>query len=429
MSDYTFDDIDNRALGWDRFSAAVGWTWDEIVETGTGDLTPEEEQAIMSGQFYGRPITRETIQLLKSGQKMPQSKFIFRGRAVDGPWEKTFGSKEELLKHAKLYAPGEPTSKNSWVGEFGEVYEVIGATYPEVEAAYRADQPQARTMDNDDLNRRPFGESTEPHWIGPNTYVIQQEYNGQVYTIETEQIGDSEPANRFIIRDESGEVVGRGTEQMGAETFFHFWKEDQKYNLGLDESAVGTGAVAMGPGGPGYETLKPAKEDDKISKKKKPEQILLGGPDNPKNESFEERLNRVLSDSKNTHFCSHCRYNRVFIEHNDRLTCGTCANVLWRVGSEFVSTNDRSPFQRPPQAAVPTSPLSEDSEIHEMLDANLVNALRSITKPGAKTIGPNATGKKLQKTQAAPPKNPSIEDDERDEEIDELKKAVGLDDE
>ena len=121
------------ATGWDRFlEEGRGLTWDYVVETGLGNPTPEEEKAIMNGNFYGKAIDEQTVNSLKSGGRYaPESEFSLVIEAIDGRGENFFKTKEELINRAKKY-PGYQKGENYWVTDNGQQLEANGATYDEI---------------------------------------------------------------------------------------------------------------------------------------------------------------------------------------------------------------------------------------------------------------------------------------------------------
>jgi hypothetical protein len=119
--------------GWDRFlEEGSGMTWDYVIETDMGDPTPEEKEAIMNADLYGRPIDQKSIDVLKSGGTFtPESDFGLTITAEDGTSEKYFKTKEELINFAKQY-PGYQKGENYWVTDNGQNLEAHGVTFDEI---------------------------------------------------------------------------------------------------------------------------------------------------------------------------------------------------------------------------------------------------------------------------------------------------------
>jgi hypothetical protein len=142
---------EGKKTGWDRFEDLIGLkTWDHVIETGLGDPTKEEEEAIMDLGYYGAPITAETIKGLKNGKRYQEPEFSLRVEAPDGVSEKTFSSKKELIDNAKEYSLGDKESENSWITEYGVRITVNGATVDEIFGVVQGepkDEPRYENLD------------------------------------------------------------------------------------------------------------------------------------------------------------------------------------------------------------------------------------------------------------------------------------------
>ena len=110
--------------GWDRFEFLVGIdSWDSVVEAGVGEPTKEESRAIMSLNYYGQPITKETIEGLK--QKLPyQAVLSVNYDGVDGNDKKTFESTAEMKKYVEDRLGGD--ARNVTERSFGTDYANYG---------------------------------------------------------------------------------------------------------------------------------------------------------------------------------------------------------------------------------------------------------------------------------------------------------------
>jgi hypothetical protein len=123
---------EDEETGWDRFENAAQ-TWDQVIETGAGDPTEEEEKAIMDLGYYGAAINAKTIEGLKNGERYQESKFSLRSEFPgEGVNEKTFPSKDKLIAAAKEYSLGDKTGEHSWIDTGGVKWTVTGATVDEI---------------------------------------------------------------------------------------------------------------------------------------------------------------------------------------------------------------------------------------------------------------------------------------------------------
>jgi len=92
--------LEDQSAGWDRFKLVEGDTWDYVIETGMGNPTEEEENAIMRSDYYGKEITDESIERLKKGLPWePKGKFSMTYSGVDGKEEMSFDSAEEAKEY------------------------------------------------------------------------------------------------------------------------------------------------------------------------------------------------------------------------------------------------------------------------------------------------------------------------------------------
>lgn len=128
--------LNDQRLGWDRFKEAQGSTWDVVVETGMGNPTKGEEQAIINLHYYGETINKATIAGLKAGRHFqPPTPFRMRISHPDEPGsrEKNFKTKEALIKAARDIGGGEARpGDNDWINDIGSRIEVTGVTYGEI---------------------------------------------------------------------------------------------------------------------------------------------------------------------------------------------------------------------------------------------------------------------------------------------------------
>ncbi len=99
---------------WDRFNPFKSlWTWDIIVETNDEDdnklsITKDEEKQIVNGGFYGKPVDKYSIELLKKGKPwLPAGKYTVIQWCSDGGEQHPFETLDEAVKFI-----------NQWKGSF-----------------------------------------------------------------------------------------------------------------------------------------------------------------------------------------------------------------------------------------------------------------------------------------------------------------------
>jgi hypothetical protein len=123
-----------------KFAQQSGWrrfmdygSWDNVVEAGMGNPTPEEEKAIMSLGYWGKPISQGTIRGLEQGQPYDDGMVSPSGIAihkslVDGEETESFASAEEMRKFIEERLQGaHNVSQDGFSTEFGN-YSLIGTT-------------------------------------------------------------------------------------------------------------------------------------------------------------------------------------------------------------------------------------------------------------------------------------------------------------
>ena len=208
-------------------------------------------------------------------------------------------------------------------------------------------------------------------------------------------------------------------------------------NNSILEAATGTGAIAMGPGGPGYKVL-PAKKK-KTESKKDDGQVILGDTDESETHGesvakisttplFVSKLEAAITDGlieKRRHFCNRCKHERTFAEaEGDMMRCIVCTHSLYRADSHFSIATGK---KYTPPAAVkaihegwrPGMDIPED--IDPSLLAKVVQAADPTTGTGA--VGVNSRLKTL-KNQENSTKNKIAKKKETDEQLNQLKKKL-----
>ena len=123
--DMELDSALEQTTGWDRFKVEIGIsTWDEVVEAGVGDPTPEESKTIMDLGFYGQAITEESIEQLKIGQTADNTRLSLTYSGVDGSDEIQFNSKEEMAKYItdRLGADARNVTQDSFGTDYANYY-------------------------------------------------------------------------------------------------------------------------------------------------------------------------------------------------------------------------------------------------------------------------------------------------------------------
>jgi len=126
-------------------------TWDEVVETGMGDPTKDQEKKIIDLGWYGKPVDKRSIDALNQGKSFDEATkgFTFQLHASDGTRLEEFDTLEELIAHAKDY-PGMQRGKNHWVDDDGRQFEVTGATYEDIfgsKGSYRDQLGESREVE------------------------------------------------------------------------------------------------------------------------------------------------------------------------------------------------------------------------------------------------------------------------------------------
>ena len=83
-----------------KFSDYIdSWSWDGILETGEVSLSKEEESHICSRGYYGKAITRESVDAFLSGKRYPGN-YCVTIIACDGTYSQTFMQESTAKKYA-----------------------------------------------------------------------------------------------------------------------------------------------------------------------------------------------------------------------------------------------------------------------------------------------------------------------------------------
>jgi hypothetical protein len=107
---------------WDRFKKYIGMrSWDEIVETGEGRATTEEQNSIIHLGYYDKEITQESINGLKNGVPYKSGLRVLLDLVEGFKETKIFKSKDEMSQYVKNELQ-DPSVRNVRQDGFGTDY-------------------------------------------------------------------------------------------------------------------------------------------------------------------------------------------------------------------------------------------------------------------------------------------------------------------